>query len=74
MELRSEFNQIKLNIKRGYYRYIGSGSGRQVFDLENGYVVKVAKNKAGIAQNKSEYKISYIDVNKILMSREQITF
>ena len=55
------FNQIKLNIKRGYYRYIGSGSGRQVFDLENGYVVKVAKNKAGIAQNKSEYKISSID-------------
>lgn len=61
MEMRSEFNQIKLNIKRGYYRYIGSGSGRQVFDLQNGYVVKVAKNKAGIAQNKSEYKISYID-------------
>jgi len=55
------FNQIKLNIKRGYYRYIGSGSGRKVFDLENGYVVKVAKNKAGIAQNKSEYKISSID-------------
>ena len=55
------FNQIKLNIKRGYYRYIGSGSGRKVFDLGNGYVIKVAKNKAGIAQNKSEYKISSID-------------
>jgi len=61
MEMGIAFNQIKLNIKRGYYRYIGSGSGRKVFDLENGYVVKVAKNKAGIAQNKSEYKISSID-------------
>ena len=56
-----EFNQIMLNVTRGYYRYIGSGSGRQVFDLGNGYVVKVAKNNAGIAQNKSEYKISSID-------------
>lgn len=55
------FNQIMLNIRRGYYRYIGSGSGRQVFDLGNGYVIKVAKNKAGIAQNKSEYKISSND-------------
>jgi len=55
------FNEIMLNITRGYYRYIGSGSGRQVFDLGNGYVIKVAKNRAGIAQNKSEYKISSND-------------
>ena len=55
------FNEIKLNIKRGYYRYIGSGSGRKVFDMENGYVIKIAKNLAGIAQNKSEYKISIND-------------
>ena len=55
------FNEIMLNITRGYYRYIGSGSGRKVFDLENGYVIKIAKNKAGIAQNKSEYKISSKD-------------
>lgn len=55
------FNEIMLNIKRGYYQYIGSGSGREVFDLGNGYVIKVAKNKAGIAQNKSEYKISSYD-------------
>jgi hypothetical protein len=60
-----EFNKIRLNITRGYYRYIGSGSGRQVFDLENGYVVKVAKNNAGIAQNKSEYKISANDYSSL---------
>ena len=55
------FNQIMMNITRGYYRYIGSGSGRKVFDLGNGHVIKVAKNAAGIAQNKSEYKISSND-------------
>ncbi|HEX9024848.1 MAG TPA: hypothetical protein VF839_00110 [Clostridium sp.] len=55
------FNQIKLNITRGYYRYIGSGSGRRVFDMGNGYVIKMAKNQAGIAQNKSEYIISSND-------------
>ena len=60
-----EFNQIMLNVTRGYYRYIGSGSGRQVFDLGNGHVVKVAKNNAGIAQNKSEYKISANDYSNL---------
>jgi len=43
------------------YRYIGSGSGRKVFDLGNGYVVKVAKNMAGIAQNRVEHQISLRD-------------
>lgn len=43
------------------YRYIGSGSGRKVFDLGNGYVVKVAKNMAGIAQNRVEHQISRRD-------------
>lgn len=55
------FSQIMVNIKRGYYRYIGSGSGRKVFDLGNGYVAKMAKNRAGIAQNKAEYIISAND-------------
>lgn len=59
--MRGIFNQIMFNIQRGYYRYIGSGSSRDVFDLGNGYVVKVAKNRAGIAQNESEYNISYYD-------------
>ncbi|WP_252232346.1 hypothetical protein [Clostridium sp. ZBS15] len=59
--MNSMFNGIVFNIKRGYYRYIGSGSSRDVFDLGNGYVIKVAKNRAGIAQNKSEYNISHYD-------------
>lgn len=59
--MTSIFEQIILNIQLGYYRYIGSGSCRDVFDLGNGYVVKVAKNMAGIAQNECEYKISRSD-------------
>ncbi|EKQ55809.1 MULTISPECIES: hypothetical protein [unclassified Clostridium] len=55
------FDKIKFNIKRGYYRYIGSGSCRDVFDLGNGYIIKVARNMAGIAQNKCEYSISCYD-------------
>jgi hypothetical protein len=57
----SYFDDIKWNINRGYYKYIGSGSCREVFDLRNGCVMKIAKNRAGIAQNKSEYKISAKD-------------
>lgn len=68
-----KFNQIKLNIKRGYYRYIGSGSGREVFDMENGYVIKVAKNKAGVAQNKAEYKISFNDNSDLFAKAIEIS-
>ena len=67
------FNEIKSNIKRGYYRYIGSGSGRQVFDMGNGYVIKVAKNHAGIAQNKAEYKISFDDNSDLFAKVMQIS-
>lgn len=55
------FDGIKTNLNLGYYRYIGSGSCRDVFDLGNGYVVKVAKNRAGIAQNMAEFRISRRD-------------
>lgn len=59
--MSSIFNNIMFNINRGYYRYIGTGSSRDVFDLQNGYVVKVAKNIAGFAQNQTEYAISNYD-------------
>lgn len=55
------YNQLILNLRRGVYKYIGDGSSRKVFDLNNGYVIKIAKNKAGIEQNKNEYKISISD-------------
>lgn len=53
-----DFDHISQNISKHKYRLIGSGSGRLVFDLDNGYVVKAAKNRKGIAQNKAEYKIA----------------
>lgn len=55
------FNLICSNMQRGHYKYIGSGSSREVYDLRNGYVIKIAKNKAGLAQNKCEYRISCYD-------------
>lgn len=55
------FRQISRNISKGYYRYIGKGSGRIVYDLGNGQVVKYAKNIKGIAQNIEEYSIALLD-------------
>lgn len=55
------YNKLMYNIKLGYYECIGYGSSRQVFDLGNGYVIKVAINRAGIEQNIEEYRISNID-------------
>jgi hypothetical protein len=52
---------ITSNIRKGKYICIGSGSGRQVYDLDNGYVIKVAKNRKGIAQNEVEYHIASVD-------------
>lgn len=53
-----DFTQISSNLKKGSYKYLGTGSGRLVYDMGNGYVVKAAKNRKGIAQNKAEYAIS----------------
>jgi hypothetical protein len=56
-----DLNEISSNLHNRNYRYIGSGSGRHVFDLENGYVVKAARNRKGIAQNMVECKIASED-------------
>lgn len=53
-----DFDAISQNISKHKYTLIGSGSGRHVFDLDNGYVIKVAKNKKGFIQNKAEYQIA----------------
>ena len=45
------------DIVYGRYPFIGRGSARTVYDLQNGYVAKVARNRKGIAQNKAEYSI-----------------
>ena len=64
--MKSISNQIITNIRRGYYKYIGSGSCRKVYDLDNGYVVKVAKNKA-------EYTISLHDYSNLFARVIQVS-
>ena len=51
------FDEISRNLILHNYSLIGEGSGRLGYDLGNEYVVKVAKNKKGIVQNKAEYQI-----------------
>lgn len=53
-----DFDKIKADIDEHKYSLIGSGSGRNVYDLDNGYVVKSAKNRRGLAQNKAEHEIA----------------
>jgi hypothetical protein len=50
--------KIRKQIKSGILPLIGSGSARMVYDLGNGAVVKVAKDKKGIIQNRTEVRIS----------------
>ena len=55
--MNDELLDIREKLSKGQYRLLGCGSGRRVFDLNNGYVVKVARNRKGIAQNRVEYQI-----------------
>lgn len=55
---KATFKRISRNIRWGRYRYIGKGSGRIVYDLGNGKVVKCARNSKGIAQNIEEFHIA----------------
>jgi hypothetical protein len=60
-----DFNHIKKNIEENKYSLIGAGTGRNVFDCNNGYVIKAAKNNKGIAQNKAERHISSLDQSHV---------
>lgn len=51
------YQDIINKIKNGEYRLIGFGSCRRVFNMNNGYVVKLAKDIRGVEQNKTEYGI-----------------
>lgn len=72
-EARIDLDIIMFNISEGNYRYIGSGSGRRVFDLGNGYVVKYAKNKKGIAQNEAEHQIFSTDHSNLFAKITQVS-
>jgi len=49
MSLKEIFQYASANFKK-----LGEGEGRAVFDIGNNKVVKIAKDKSGIAQNKNE--------------------
>jgi hypothetical protein len=56
--MRPDLDDLLSCVRENKYGYIGSGSGRHVFDLGNGYVIKAARNRKGYAQNKAEYRIA----------------
>ncbi len=58
-----DFDEIIGNLRHHEYRRIGSGSGRNVYDIGGGYVAKVARNRRGLAQNEAEYQISVSDAS-----------
>ncbi len=51
------FDEIISKIRSGEYKPIGFGSCRRVYDLNDGYVVKVARDIRGIDQNRTENSI-----------------
>ncbi len=56
-----DLSKILNNLFDGAYPALGSGSGRKVYDLGDGTVLKAAKNKKGYAQNQVEAIISEMD-------------
>ncbi len=50
---RSDYIKSKL-LGGSWGRRITSGSGREIFELPNGKILKLAKNPKGVAQNESE--------------------
>lgn len=61
-------------MKNWNLRHIGSGSSRDVYDLRNGYVLKIAKNSAGLAQNQEEYRISLMDVSGLFAKVSNVSY
>jgi len=60
------FEELIAGLKTHKYKLIGIGSSRKVYDLNDGYVIKVAKDIRGIYQNQIE--------NKIYLSRKSNFF
>lgn len=82
--LSKKFSERKKLIEQKY-QLLGKGTARMVYDLKNGYVLKLAKNEKGLAQNmvesnpkiQKEYpnyvaKISSFDKKGIYLIQEKI--
>jgi len=60
-------NEILLrHFRNDDFLCLGNGSARTVYDLNDGYVAKIARNKMGFAQNRVEYQISMEEENHLL--------
>ena len=57
---------ILYGIECGMYRYIGAGSAREVYDLDNGFVIKVARN----IKEQIEDEVQYPGTIKVTVIRE----
>jgi hypothetical protein len=51
----------KMRYLQSTLKQIGEGSSRTVFQLDNEFVIKMAKNPAGVGQNKAEATVCTID-------------
>ena len=58
--MQINYYQMQEGINAGIYRKLGAGSGRYVYDMGNGYVIKYARNRKGFAQNEEENEIFHI--------------
>ncbi len=56
--MRVKYDVISNRIEQKSLPVVGIGTGRVVYDLGNGYVVKKARNRKGLAQNRAEYQIA----------------
>ncbi|MBE5960327.1 MAG: hypothetical protein E7256_02900 [Lachnospiraceae bacterium] len=61
-----DFDGMLYKLQHNRLRFLGAGSSRKVFDIGDGYVVKVAKNYRGLNQNQMEYMIFDNENTKIL--------
>mgnify|MGYP001586835934 CR=1 FL=1 len=65
----TEFNDLTVAIRQQGVKYIGEGSSRIVFLVDNDKVLKVAKNKAGLAQNEAEVNVvTHPRTNRLLLA------
>jgi hypothetical protein len=76
---KDEFEKIasfagKLKYAATHLPKIASGSGRAVFKIDNSKVIKIAKNKKGLAQNnvESEYLLQNYDITARTFDRGDI--
>ncbi len=60
-----EYPKLETEMRQGTYRKLGQGSGRVVYDMGNGFVIKYGRNQKGIAQNRQENELYQMYYDKI---------